>query len=168
MHLIGAGPRDGEIDPLLRIARSVRRDQQHFWVNPRFGWLPDDIASVPWTFSVSSQDGAWSEQTGERRLPPPGQDRRTGSARTTGRDRPGCHLARSNRAETRRCGYAAWTALQADDRVLYFTLPDGIQVRLMITPYGSEQPASDLADALRIAEELDFGQWPDMSWVNSR
>jgi hypothetical protein len=168
VHLIGAGPRDGEIDPLLRIARSVRRDQRHFWVNPRFGWLPDDIAPVPWTFSVSNQDGVWSEQLESdvfHHRVKTGEPTPRGLRVEIG---PAVDGGEMNRAETSPVRVRGLDGLKADDRVLYFTLPDGIKVNLMITPYGSEQPASHLADALRIAEELDFGQWPDMAWVNSR
>ena len=51
---------------------------------------------------------------------------------------------------------------------VYFMLPDGVQVHMMLVMVGGQEHRPTLPDLLRIAEEFDFGSWPDISWLGAR
>jgi hypothetical protein len=52
-----------------------------------------------------------------------------------------------------------------DPDQLGFTTPDGVRVWLQLDRRHADPTPDDL---VRIANQLDLGPWPDMSWVGTR
>jgi hypothetical protein len=61
-------------------------------------------------------------------------------------------------------GMAARYAPADPDR-LAFTTPDGVRVWMQLDRRHADPTPDDL---IHIAEQLDLGPWPDMSWVGTR
>lgn len=148
-------------DPLVRIARSVRPDSRSFALRPRFGWLPDAYVDGLQTVRIGARDGGWNQVVTAHP-----------AAMTDGPP---------SRGLTVEMGTAHTHTVPMDDArpqpvrgldgryrggVLAFTLPDDVAVRvygLEATDDGPPPP-----DLLRVAEEFDFGDWPDLSWAGTR
>jgi hypothetical protein len=142
----------------LRVARSVRADPEVTAVGPRFGWLPPDLAAVPWRLRHGFDGSDWAQDVtvtgaGGRQL--------LISMGTSAALRLG------NTFATVPVRIREWSGWQVPEtRQLFLTLPDGVEVFAQLDdgPAG-EAPMPTLA---RIVEELDLGPWPDMSWVGGR
>ena len=151
-------------DPLVRVARSVRPDGRSFLLNPRFGWLPDPYAAGTRTVRIGARDGGWNQEVTVY----PAE-----TAATAGGPPP--------RGLTVEMGTAHTHTVPMDDArpqpvrgldgryrsgVLAFTLPDDVAVLVYGLEATDDGPAPP--DLLRVAEEFDFGDWPDMSWAGTR
>jgi hypothetical protein len=159
------------------VATSLRPDRGHTWVGPRFGWLPGVLATTPWLYEVRPNGATWQEdfvlnyvrgaQSGQLSVSI-GPDAFPGS------------LDLSRFEPVRVHGVDGWRPAEPGMAQLYLTLADGVQVMLNFGGVSAYEPPSgppynrpsqdpdQMTDLLRVAEELDFGPWPDMSWVGSR
>jgi hypothetical protein len=142
----------------LRVARSVRPDPGVTSVGPRFGWLPPDLATVPWRLQHGFEDTNWTQDvtmsgTGGRQFHI--------SMGTSAAMRLG------NTFATTPIRIREWSGWQVPEtRQLFLTLPDGVEVSAQLDDGpGGEQAMPTL---IRIIEEFDFGPWPDMSWIGGR
>jgi hypothetical protein len=155
----------------LRVARSVRPDPRFTWVGPRFGWLPAELADVPWQVRVGYHDVAWQQTItignpqGLQLVVEIGPNAHNGRLNNNGQV---IQAVRVRGLDGRQ---------EPADGLLFFTLPDGIEVLLQCSPApggpstgnpGQSSKASDSAAQLvHIAEKCDFGPWPDMSWIGT-
>lgn len=148
---------DDQRDLAVRVARSVRADPGHTWVGPRFGWLPPDLATVPWRLQQGFEETSWAQHvtvtgTGGRQLL---VSMGTSAARRL-----------ENTFATTPIRIGEWSGWQVPEtRQLFLTLPDGIEVFAQLDDEsGGEQAMPAL---IRIMEEFEFGPWPDMSWIGA-
>jgi hypothetical protein len=151
------GDADDAAAAALRVARSTSADAHRTWVGPRFGWLPDGLAAQPWRCYLGHDGATWiqsmvtTDPSGQHLLISMGPHM----------NRPGFNEHDAEPITVR--GLAGWQ-MPAHNR-LFLTLPDGIEVVFNLsTSPGDRQ----MADVVRVAETLDFGPWPDMSWVGTR
>jgi hypothetical protein len=159
----GDGSYDDD-DPAVRVARSVRPDPRWFPLRPGFGWLPERFAggALQVRFGVRAQ-GWYQEVTAYPRggrdgsgAPPRGITLEIGTAGQHGF--PAFPPPRPQQVRGLDGRYLRG--------YLQFTLPDGNDVLI----YGLDAPdeGPPPPDLLRVAEEFDFGDWPDMSWAGTR
>lgn len=147
----------------LRVARSVQPDQRHTSVGPRFGWLPADLAAVPWMFALGHDGVTWVQN-----LSTIGANGRQLDV-SIGRD---VHKDQTNRDQPIQVReFHGWQV--PDSGQLFLTLSDGVEVRLqLLSPVSQDGMSSPnpntVPELIRIAEEFDFGPWPDMTWVGTK
>ncbi|MEV0728074.1 hypothetical protein [Polymorphospora sp. NPDC050346] len=150
----------------LRVARSTRPDPRHIRLGPRPGWLPIGLAGRPWQLFVNYEGADWRQLVSVT-----GGDGRQLMVLSG----PGAHAGLLNQQAARPVrvlGSDGWHV--PDNGHLFFTLPDGVAVfvgldaPIAAEPTGGDPETVPLAELVRIAEEFDFGPWPDMSWVGSR
>jgi hypothetical protein len=149
---------DAQQDLAVRVARSVRPDPGLTFVGPRFGWLPPDLATVPWRLHHGFEGTNWAQDlavsgTGGRQL-------LMGMGTS-----PAMRLR--NTFATAPIRIREWSGWQVPEtRQLFLILPDGVEVFAQLDDGpGGEQAMPAL---IRIIEEFEFGPWPDMSWIGGR
>ncbi len=147
----------------LRVARSVQPDQRHTSVGPRFGWLPADLAAAPWMFVLGHDDATWVQTLSTRGA----NDHRQLDV-SIGPDVHKDNFIRDQAQPIQVRGFDGWQV--PDNGQLFLTLSDGVEVSLQLLSPASEDGMSGpnpntVPDLVRIVEELDFGPWPDMTWV---
>jgi hypothetical protein len=140
----------------LRIARSVVPDAASLPIGPRFGWLPADLAPAPWMFTVTYEARRWLQSIVLRLADGTELDINMG---------PGVSIDLP--ADAKRITVHGLPARHttADLEQIAFTTPDGVNVWLQLDRRHAD-PAPD--DLVNIAEHLDLGPWPDMTWVGTR
>ncbi|MCG5445549.1 DUF4367 domain-containing protein [Micromonospora sp. NIE79] len=157
----------------LRVARSVRPDQQRTYVGPRFGWLPTDLNATPWRLSQGYEGQHWIQDvsatgTGGRQLQIlMGPDVHTKLANWDA----GAQPVQLNGSDAR---------YVPEKGQLFLTLADGIQVFIGLDeasgqnsqPGGDPSPIKGPAkvppELARIMESFEYGPWPDMTWIGKR
>lgn len=141
----------------LRIARSLVPDTATLDVGPRLGWLPPDLATTPWMFSVTYDDTSWTQLIAIRLHDGSELDIDIGPTVVTPDLPPDAKRVTVHGVEAR-------YATPDPDRLTY-TTPDGVKVWLQLDRRHAPTGPDDL---VRIADQLDLGPRPDMSWVGSR
>jgi hypothetical protein len=144
---------DAQRDIAVRVARSVRPDPAVTWVGPRFGWLPPEIASVPWSLRHGYEGTHWRQ---EALVNGPDGQQLIVSMGTAGAHRS------ENTLPVEPIRIREWSGWRVPENgQLFLTLPDGVEI---FAQWG-DASGDELT---RIMEEIDFGPWPDMSWVGGR
>lgn len=143
-------------DVALRIARSLVPDHASLSIGPRLGWLPADLATRPWMFSVTYDNTNWMQSIVIRL--PDGTELDISMGPSVDLDLP---------PDARRIkvhGVDARYATPSPDQIT-FTTADGVKVWLQLD---RRHAATTPDDLVKIAEQLDLGPWPDMSWLGTR
>src|SRR5262249_46581694 len=135
---------------------SLVRDEATPSIGPRLGWLPADLAAAPWMFVVTYDDTSWTQSIVMRL--PDGSELDINMGSTIGLDLPAS--AKQIKVRGIDARYAA-----SDLDWIAFTVPGGVKVGLQLDRRHAATAPDDL---VRIAEQLDLGPWPDMSWVGTR
>jgi hypothetical protein len=155
--LTGDGAAD-QRDVAVRVARSVRADRGITWVGPRFGWLPRDLATVPWRLHQGFAGTDWTQDAVV-----------TGAGGRQLLVSMGTNPARrlDNTFPTTPVHIRQWSGWQVPQtRQLFLIMGDGVEAFAQLDDgAGGEQAMSDL---IMIMEGFEFGPWPDMSWIGGR
>lgn len=158
VSMLTADDAQAQRDLIVRVARSVRPDPAVTWVGPRFGWLPPDLAAVPWRLHQGFQDNHWAQD-----VTVVGADGRQLLLRMG--TSPAARL--ENTFPTVPIRIRQWNGWQLPEhRQLFLTMPDGVEVfaQLDNAPGGEDA----MAALIRIMEQFEFGPWPDLSWIGAR
>ncbi|MEV0393961.1 hypothetical protein [Polymorphospora rubra] len=166
--VLGDGTSEQRENVALRVARSVRPVPGHLQVGPRPGWLPADLATRPWRLSLDYQGTDWRQTVAAT-----GTDGRQLLVISGPRTHTGL-VGQPAAQPVPVLGLTGWHTPESNQ--LSFTLPDEVAVLIQLDQPGSTgdpggasaPPPVPVADLVRIAEEFDFGPWPDMSWVGAR
>ncbi|SCF35439.1 hypothetical protein GA0074695_5981 [Micromonospora viridifaciens] len=164
-QLIVSAMTHGDLDEqraiALRVARSVQPDQRHISVGPRFGWLPADLAAVPWRFDLGHDGATWVQSLST--IPADGR-RHLGVS--IGPDVHKDNFIRDQAQPIQVRGFHGWQV--PDNGQLFLTLSDGVEVYLQLLSPASGPSPNTVPELVRIVEEFDFGPWPDMAWVGTK
>jgi hypothetical protein len=140
----------------LRIARSVVLDAATLPIGPRLGWLPADLAPAPWMFTVTYEARRWLQNIVLRLADGTELDINMG---------PGVSIDLPADAKLITVHGVPARYATADPEQLAFTTLDGVKVWLQLDRRHADPTPDDLVG---IAEHLDLGPWPNMTWVGTR